>query len=66
MVIIGVASNVTLGFASRRFNSLMLLIVPLTVSISFFLISDIDSPRGGLVKVAPQNLHRLVASLNEQ
>jgi len=32
--------------------------------VSFFLIADIDSPRGGLVVVAPQNLTRLAKSLN--
>jgi hypothetical protein len=34
------------------------------VSVSFFLIADIDSPRGGLVQVLPQNLSRLTTSLN--
>jgi hypothetical protein len=64
MVMIGVGSNVTLGFGAKRFNSLLLLIVPLTVSVSFFLIADIDSPRGGVVQVLPQNLTRLATSLN--
>ena len=64
MVIIGVACNVTLGFGSRRFNSFLLLVVPVTVSVAFFLIADIDSPRGGLVLVLPQNLDRLAAALN--
>jgi hypothetical protein len=64
MVIIGVACNVTLGFGSRRFNSFLLLVVPVTVSVAFFLIADIDSPRGGLVLVPPQNLDRLAAVLN--
>jgi hypothetical protein len=36
----------------------------LTVAISLFLIADIDSPRGGVVEVVPQNLSRLAASLN--
>jgi hypothetical protein len=26
------------------------------ISISFFLIADIDSPRAGVIRVAPQNL----------
>jgi len=30
---------------------------------AFFLIADIDSPRGGLVKILPQNLNRLATSL---
>jgi hypothetical protein len=64
MVVIGVGANVTLGFGARRFNSLLLLVVPLTVSVSFFLIADIDSPRGGVVQVPPLNLIRLAKSLN--
>ena len=31
-------------------------ILPLVVSISFFLIADLDSPRGGAFRVHPQNL----------
>jgi hypothetical protein len=64
LVMIGVGSNVTLGFGAKRFNSLLLLVLPLTVAVSLFLIADIDSPRGGVVEVAPQNLNRLAASLN--
>ena len=64
MFMIGVGSNLTLGIGARRFNSLLLLVVPLTVSVSFFLIADIDSPRGGVVEVAPKNLTRLATSLN--
>jgi hypothetical protein len=59
-----VGSNVMLGFGAKRFNSSLLLVVPLTVSVSFFLIADIDSPRGGVVEVAPQNLARLARTLN--
>jgi len=33
------------------------------VSVSFFLIADIDSPRAGLIHVYPQNLASLVAAL---
>ena len=64
MIVIGVACNVTLGFGSKRLRSLLLLILPVTVSISLFLIADIDSPRSGLVNVVPQNLERLAASLS--
>jgi hypothetical protein len=63
LVMIGVGSNVTLGLGAKRFNSLLLFVLPLTVAVSLFLIADIDGPRGGLVKVAPQNLSRLAASL---
>jgi hypothetical protein len=64
MVMIGIGSNVMLGFGAKRFNSSLLLVVPLTVSVSFFLIADIDSPRGGVVEVSPQNLARLARTLN--
>jgi hypothetical protein len=36
------------------------------VSISFFLIADIDSPRGGLIRVQPVNLISLSRSLHPQ
>jgi hypothetical protein len=34
----------------------VLLILPLVVSTAFYLISEIDSPRGGFIQVTPQNL----------
>jgi len=33
-----------------------LLYIPLILTIPFVLIADIDSPRGGIIRVAPQNL----------
>ena len=35
----------------------------LGASAAFFLIADIDSPRGGLIKVSPQNLTSLEQSI---
>ena len=40
-----------------------LLIVPFVTSLAFALIADIDSPRGGLIRVQPQNLISLAQSL---
>jgi hypothetical protein len=34
-------------------------ILPIVLSISFMLIADIDSPRGGLIHVRPLNLETL-------
>jgi hypothetical protein len=42
------------------------LILPLIVAVAFFLIADIDSPRGGLIHVVPQNLISLAQSLRTQ
>jgi len=36
--------------------------MPLIVFVVFMLIADIDSPRGGLIHVYPQNLQSLAAS----
>jgi hypothetical protein len=33
------------------------------VAVSFFLIADMDSPRGGVIRVTPQNLISLSGSL---
>jgi hypothetical protein len=62
MSLIAFACNLLIGYGTRRNHSVLLLIVPLAVSISFFLIADIDSPNGGLIRVVPQNLMSLDAS----
>jgi hypothetical protein len=40
-------------------------VLPLIVAVSFFLIADMDSPRNGVIRVSPQNLASLSASLRE-
>ena len=44
------------GMRDVKAQQLLLLVLPLVVSISFLLIADIDSPRGGVIRVVPQNL----------
>lgn len=61
---IAIGCNVLVGYSAHR-RSRMLLILPLAVSISFFLIADIESPRGGIVRVQPQNLVSLAGSLRQ-
>ena len=65
MAVIAVCCNVLLGYGARNIKagSELLLVLPLVVSISFFLIADIDSPRGGVIRVNPENLVSLVESL---
>jgi hypothetical protein len=65
MIAIAVCCSVLLGYGARRskVDVLHMLILPLVVSISFFLIADIDSPRGGVIRVQPQNLVSLSQSL---
>jgi hypothetical protein len=63
MFLIAVLSNLLLGYGMHRRALLLSLILPLAVSISFFLIGDIDSPRGGIILIHPQNLYALSDSL---
>jgi hypothetical protein len=65
MLAIAVCSNLLIGYGMRttKARNLLLLVLPLIVSISFFLISDIDCPNGGIIRVRPQNLLSLSQSL---
>jgi hypothetical protein len=64
MVAIAVCSNLLVGYGARRSKmGLQLLVLPLILSIAFFLIADIDSPRRGLIHVRAQNLASLAQSL---
>jgi hypothetical protein len=68
MVLIAVCCNVLIGYGTRnpRTERILLLILPLVVGIALFLIADIDSPRGGVIRVIPQNLLSLAGSLRAQ
>ncbi|MGA7410999.1 MAG: hypothetical protein WBW33_10970 [Bryobacteraceae bacterium] len=63
---IAVCCSVLVGYGSRRVKGsrVLILILPVIVSIAFLLIADIDSPRGGLIRVRSQNLHALVQSMH--
>jgi hypothetical protein len=65
MAAIAIGCNLLFGYSARNVKAkgLLLLVLPFVVSIAFFLIADIDSPRGGLIRVNPQNLVSLVESL---
>jgi hypothetical protein len=65
MLAIALYSNLLMGFGAQgpRTNSL-LLVLPFLVSISFLLIADIDSPRGGLIRMHPVNLIALSQSFH--
>jgi hypothetical protein len=65
MGVIAVCCNLLVGYGARGSESerVLMLIIPVVVSISFFLIADIDSPRGGVILVQPRNLVSLAQSL---
>ena len=63
MGLIAISCNFLVGFGERRRGAPLLLALPLILSIPFFLIADIDSPRGGIIRVLPHNLISLSHSL---
>jgi hypothetical protein len=68
MLAIGTACNMLVGFNARQHarKRSWFFVLPAIVAISFFLIADMDSPRGGIIRVAPQNLISLSSSLHRQ
>lgn len=65
MAAIAICANLLVGFGSHSFkrNTGLFMIFPFVISVSFFLIADIDSPRGGVILVKPQNLIALKSTL---
>jgi hypothetical protein len=66
MGLIATLSNMLLGYREQKTSRLVSLILPVIASIAFFLIADIDSPRGGVIHVAPQNLIAVSQFMNTQ
>lgn len=64
---IAICANLLVGFGARNFkkNVGLFMIFPFVTSVSFFLIADIDSPRGGVIRIEPENLIALKASVNK-
>jgi hypothetical protein len=65
MAAIAICGNLLIGYGARKgeAKTSLLLVLPIVVSISFSLIADIDSPRGGIIRVSAQNLTSLSQSL---
>jgi hypothetical protein len=66
MGLIAICANLIFGYAAHhsKAGAIQLLVLPLVLSIAFFLIADIDSPRRGVIRVNPQNLISLAQSLH--
>jgi hypothetical protein len=69
MAAIAICGNVLVGYGARNFSArtIPILILPpvFLISISLYLIDDIDSPRSGLIAVGPENLVLLADSLSD-
>ena len=66
MAAIAICCNLLAGYNARgsKGKRKWFFLLPLIVSIAFFLIADMDSPRGGLILVHPQNLESVSRSLH--
>jgi hypothetical protein len=66
MAMIAILGNLLIGYAASRLKrrAVFLLVMPLVLAISFFLIADIDSPRSGYINVKPQNLLSLTSLIS--
>ncbi len=65
MAAIAIFCHRLIGYGTRRgrARTALLLVLPLVIAISFTLIADINSPRGGVVRVKAENLTSLSQSL---
>ena len=61
MLALAFCGSVIIGYSTRR--CLLFSALPFIVSVAFFLIADIDSPRTGVIRVLPQNLITLAQTL---
>ena len=68
MAAIAICANLLVGFGARNFekNIGLFMIFPFVISVSFFLIADIDSPRGGVIRIEARNLVALKNNLSQQ
>jgi hypothetical protein len=66
MVFLAICCSVLVGYGSRRQERFLSAVLPFVVSVAFFLIAEIDSPRTGVIRVVPQNLISLSRSLHKQ
>lgn len=66
MVAIAILCNLLVGYSAYRTGTHLFVVLPLALAISFLLISDLDSPRGGIIRVAPHNLVSVGRTLDSQ
>ncbi|MDR5857656.1 hypothetical protein P9239_02380 [Caballeronia sp. LZ062] len=67
MMLIALLGCAVQGYGAKggRRTVLLMTILPVTIALSLALIADIDSPRGGMIRVQPQNLTRLLHALEK-
>lgn len=66
LITISILCNFLIGYTAREKSAAQLVILPLALSISLFLIADIDSPHGGIIRVHPRNLESVLQSIHSE
>ena len=66
MVAVAVFASLLVGFGAHKCSGLVILVLPFVTSVAFLLIADLDSPRGGMIHVLPENMKSLSQSLHAQ
>jgi hypothetical protein len=66
LITISIFCNLLVGYVAHGRSAFLFLILPIALSISLFLIADIDSPVAGVIRVGPQNLESLAESFRSQ
>ena len=66
LLLISIFCNLMIGYVAHDRSAFLFLVLPIALSISFFLVADIESPRGGIIRVHPQNLKSVAESLRSQ
>lgn len=66
LAFISIFCNALIGYVARQKSTLLLVILPIALAVSFCFIADIDGPRGGWIRVQPQNLQSVSESLRAE
>jgi len=66
LILISVLTCLVVGFSLRRRLLVAMLVVPLTVAIVLTLVSELDNPRTGFVRVNQQSMQRLQSDLRAE
>jgi len=64
MALIAIFCNMLIGYGESHRGVLPLIVLPLVVSVSLFLIADMDSPRTGMIRIQPVNLILVSQAMN--
>ena len=63
LIVIAIVAGTLFGYSAHaRKATVVKVVLPLVISVAFFLIADLDSPRAGLVHVTAENLRALVGT----